>query len=121
MDQIMPVRVTEFDNYPSLIHAWDNSPRSGKNGLVLHDSTPELFRLLLRRALEVREHVPREENLIFLKSWNEWAEGNHLEPDLKFGKGYLDVIREEVLAARNGANVVQGAILGAEIVVSGSN
>lgn len=33
--------------------------------------------------------------LLFVKSWNEWAEGNHLEPDLKFGCGYLDVIREE--------------------------
>jgi lipopolysaccharide biosynthesis protein len=121
MDQIMPVQVSGFDNYPCLIHAWDNSPRSGKNGLVLHESTPELFRLLLRRALEVRRHVPREENLIFLKSWNEWAEGNHLEPDLKFGKGYLEVIKEEVLAACKVANVVQGANLAAEMVVSGSD
>ena len=37
-----------------------------------------------------------EERLLFVKSWNEWAEGNHLEPDLKFGLGYLDVIREEL-------------------------
>ena len=69
----------------------------------------------------MRRHVPREENLIFLKSWNEWAEGNHLEPDLKFGKGYLEVIKEEVLAACKVANVVQGANLAAEMVVSGSD
>lgn len=99
IELLMPVAADGFDNYPSLIHAWDNSPRSGKHGLVLHDSSPELFRRVLRRALQVRANVPLEENVIFLKSWNEWAEGNHLEPDLKFGRGYLDVIREEVCAA----------------------
>jgi hypothetical protein len=43
-----------------------------------------------------RAHVPVEEKLVFLKSWNEWAEGNHLEPDLKFGRGYLEAIKEEI-------------------------
>jgi hypothetical protein len=37
---------------------------------------------------------PTQQNLIFIKSWNEWAEGNHLEPDLRFGMSYLEVIRE---------------------------
>ena len=36
---------------------------------------------------------------IFVKSWNEWAEGNHLEPDLKFGRGYLEVLKEEIEAS----------------------
>jgi hypothetical protein len=96
IDLLMPVAVDGFDNYPCVIHAWDNSPRSGRNGLVLHGSTPELFRRVLRGALAVRARVPVEEKLIFLKSWNEWAEGNHLEPDLKFGRGYLEVIKEEI-------------------------
>jgi len=96
IDLLMPVAVDGFDNYPCVIHAWDNSPRSGRNGLVLHGSTPELFRRVLRGALAVRPRVPVEEKLIFLKSWNEWAEGNHLEPDLKFGRGYLEVIKEEI-------------------------
>jgi hypothetical protein len=33
---------------------------------------------------------------VFIKSWNEWAEGNHLEPDLRFRCGYLKVIAEEL-------------------------
>lgn len=65
MDYLMPVVVDGFDNYPSLIHGWDNSPRSCKNGLVLHGSNPELFRILLRKALEMCRHVPCDENLIF--------------------------------------------------------
>jgi len=36
------------------------------------------------------------ERIIFLKAWNEWAEGNYVEPDLKWGRGYLQVIREEL-------------------------
>ncbi len=82
-------------DYPCVIPNWDNTPRSGKNGLVLHESTPELFRKHLRKALHRVQHLTPEHKIIFIKSWNEWAEGNHLEPDLRFGKGYLQVIKEE--------------------------
>jgi lipopolysaccharide biosynthesis protein len=92
----MPETFGGVINYPLVIHAWDNTPRSGRNGLVLQGSTPERFRQVLRRALDMRSEAPREGRLVFLKSWNEWAEGNHLEPDLKFGHGYLEVIRQEM-------------------------
>jgi hypothetical protein len=66
------------------------------SGIVLHGSTPELFRLHLRATLKQVVHKPPEHRLIFVKSWNEWAEGNHLEPDIEFGRGYLYVLKEEV-------------------------
>ena len=69
-----------------------------RHGLVLHNSTPELFRRLLRRGIVMTADDRAEERLLFVKSWNEWAEGNHLEPDLGFGRKYLDVIREEFRA-----------------------
>jgi lipopolysaccharide biosynthesis protein len=96
LDTLMPRKIDAYTDYPNIVHAWDNSPRSGRNALVLRGSTPELFRILLRRALEVCAEAPRESKFVFLKAWNEWAEGNHLEPDLKFGHGYLQVIREEL-------------------------
>jgi hypothetical protein len=37
-----------------------------------------------------------DHRIIFLKSWNEWAEGNYMEPDLKFGRGYLEALKEAV-------------------------
>ncbi len=94
-------RVPGIENYPCLLPNWDNTPRSGRNGLVLDGASPELFRVQVSKSLEMMSDIPWERKLIFIKSWNEWAEGNYLEPDLKFGKAYLEVIREEVRGYRN--------------------
>lgn len=40
---------------------------------------------------------PYDLRILFLKSWNEWGEGNYVEPDLKYGRGYLDALREALL------------------------
>ena len=63
---------------------------------ALPQTTPELFRRHFREALELAQNLPDERRFIFIKSWNEWAEGNHLEPDLKWGHDYLRVIAEEL-------------------------
>jgi lipopolysaccharide biosynthesis protein len=81
--------------HPCVIPNWDNSPRCGMDGIIFHNSTPELFREHLRLTLNQVKHKPFESRLVFIKSWNEWAEGNHLEPDLKFGREWLEVIKEE--------------------------
>lgn len=94
--KMLPDKVSSIENYLCLIPNWDNTPRSGHNGLVLQGSTPELFRVQVKKALEIMRNVPVEHKVIFVKSWNEWAEGNYLEPDHKFGRGYLEVIRDEV-------------------------
>lgn len=83
-----------LNKYPCVVPNWDNSPRSGANGLVLHGSTPELFRIQFKKAVELAADFTPENRFIFIKSWNEWAEGNHLEPDLKYGKSYLQVVKE---------------------------
>lgn len=83
--------------YPCVTPNWDNTPRSGRRGVVMHESTPDLFRRHLQQALRLVEGREPEQRLLFVKSWNEWAEGNYLEPDQKFGHGYLDVVREEVM------------------------
>jgi len=82
-----------------LLPDWDNTPRSGANGLVLHGSTPQLFQRQVRLACTLPTSEPLEHRLAFLKSWNEWAEGNYMEPDLRHGRGYLEALRDAVLVS----------------------
>lgn len=86
----------KYEHYPCIFPNWDNTPRSGVNGRVFYGSTPELFRIHLKEALEIVKSQPEEKRIIFIRSWNEWAEGNYLEPDLQVGRGYLEVIKNEV-------------------------
>ena len=41
-------------------------------------------------------HKEKEKRIVFLKSWNEWGEGNYMEPDLKFGRGYLEALKQAI-------------------------
>lgn len=81
-------------DYPCVGPNWDNTPRSGPHGIVLHGSSPELFSHALQQAKRRLEVLPAEHRLCFFKAWNEWAEGNHLEPDKRFGTAWLEAIRE---------------------------
>ena len=88
------------DSFPCIMPNWDNTPRSGANGIVLHGSTPDIFRGHVRRVLDSVQPAAPERRVVFIKSWNEWEEGNHMEPDLRFGLSYLEVLREELSNAR---------------------
>lgn len=79
---------------PCVLSNWDNTPRSGMRGLVMTDATPERFGAQLKRALRRLEARQSEDNLLFIKSWNEWAEGNHLEPGRRWGHAHLEVVRK---------------------------
>ena len=94
--------------YPCVVPGWDNSSRSGKRGYILHNSTPELFRQHLRAALKLVEDRDFDDRIVFVKSWNEWAEGNYLEPDQRFGRQYLDVLHEEIAVGRSACRRTSG-------------
>ena len=87
------IEVTDPRVYPSLLPNWDHSPRSGKRGSVLTHSTPDAFKLHAQEVLNGCGNKEPETNLIFLKSWNEWGEGNYMEPDARYGKGYIRALR----------------------------
>jgi hypothetical protein len=92
----LPPLEKDFDQYPCVIPNWDNTPRSGVRGVVFHNSTPELFRVHLKEAVAQIYDRTDDKRVVFVKSWNEWAEGNYLEPDQRFGKAYLEVVKEEM-------------------------
>ena len=83
--------------YPSIVPNWDRSPRGGRRAVIYTGSTPELFEKHINQALNVIKNKSDEHKILFLRSWNEWAEGNYVEPDLKFGHGYLDAIKKSIL------------------------
>ena len=85
------------DQHPCLIPNWDNTPRSERRGVVLQGATPDLFRRQVALTVHLLAERPHETQLLFVKSWNEWAEGNHLEPDRRFGRKWLEALAAEVL------------------------
>jgi len=84
----------KLDNaYPSIIPQWDRSARSGRRATIYTGSTPALFKEHVEEAISIVSKKPNDKKIVFLRSWNEWAEGNYVEPDLKFGHGYLQVLK----------------------------
>jgi Glycosyltransferase WbsX len=80
---------------PCVYPNWDNTPRSGRGGLVITGSSPQAFRAHVRSAVsELAKREPAR-RLLWVKSWNEWGEGNYLEPDLEHGCGYLEALAAE--------------------------
>jgi lipopolysaccharide biosynthesis protein len=73
---------------------WDNTPRSGKAGVIMKNTQPEFLRAQLQKANKRVEARGADDQMVFIKSWNEWAEGNYLEPGRKWGRAYLDVVKQ---------------------------
>jgi lipopolysaccharide biosynthesis protein len=82
--------------YPTIIPNRDRTPRSGKAADIWHGSTPELFKEHVINALEVIKNKKEEHKILFLQSWNEWGEGNYVEPDIVFGKRYLQTLNHVI-------------------------
>lgn len=82
--------------YPTILPNWDRSPRSGKKAIIYTDSTPSVFKKQVEKALDLVKDKQDEHKIIFLKSWNEWGEGNFMEPDMQYGHGYLDALKEAI-------------------------
>lgn len=89
--------------------SWDNSARRS-DALIYDGSTPEKYEAWLRRVVaRTNEKRGGDERIVFVNAWNEWAEGNHLEPDLKWGHAYLEAT-QRALTAVHMANEPKPAI-----------
>lgn len=85
----------DYNYIPCSFVGWDNTARRGKNGIILKDQNVDSF------IKEVEENIndvqkqnrEKESQFIFINAWNEWAEGNHLEPDVKDGLAYLKALK----------------------------
>lgn len=84
--------------FRSAMTAWDNTSRKAtSNGKIIYGLTPATYRQWLKDIIQESYQIhSAEENIVFLNSWNEWAEGSHLEPDMKYGYAYLQETRNAV-------------------------
>jgi hypothetical protein len=101
-----------YRRFPCVTPGWDNSPRRQTAATIFTGSTPELYGDWLRQVLE---RVPRrgdDERIVFINGWNEWAEGNHLEPCRRWGRAYLEATRTALAGAR-GPSIPPEARVGA--------
>lgn len=79
------------DVIPSIAPNWDHSPRSGTKNPIFINADPCYFEKLVEQV----ERIVRDKDndIVLVKSWNEWGEGNYLEPDLQYGRGMLEALK----------------------------
>jgi hypothetical protein len=92
--------------YPNATMGWDSSPRTQQTDIFtnagypfmpsLSDNTPENFQQSLQ-AIKTRLETNGGPNIVTINAWNEWTEGSYLEPDIHYGMGYLEAIRNVFL------------------------
>ena len=81
--------------FPTIIPNWDHTPRSGRRGMLFANSDPIAFAEHVRNVFATMSQKSEPFKVAFLKSWNEWGEGNYMEPDSKHGKAFLDTLQQE--------------------------
>lgn len=91
------VKEDNWENvYPTLLPQWDRTPRAGEKAEILTNATPKAFARTIKEALDIIKDKEAEHQIVFLKAWNEWGEGNYVEPDQTFGHGWLDAIHDAI-------------------------
>jgi len=84
----------DYPLYRGLFPSWDNSARKRSQALIFHHSDPARYEYWLRGLISyTRQNLVGDQRIIFINAWNEWAEGAHLEPDLRYGSAYLDATK----------------------------
>ena len=87
--------------FPCVSVGWDSSPRfhkQGKESVIHLNSNPETFASYLQKTRVYVDNHPNQPKLIVINAWNEWVEGSYLEPDMKFGYGYLEAVKNVMSA-----------------------
>jgi len=86
-----------YPRFHCVTPGFDNSARRKRNATIFINSTPDSYGNWLKETLtRTRAKFRDDEQLVFINAWNEWGEGNHLEPDLRWGRAYLEATRRAI-------------------------
>ena len=92
-----------YKTFRCVYPGWDNTARKAyKSGCYVFDMTPKTFKKWFSDVVNwTKNNHTTDEQLVFVNAWNEWAEGAHLEPDRKYGYGYLQAIKDVLEETKN--------------------
>jgi lipopolysaccharide biosynthesis protein len=107
VERMLQRRAPPYKRFPCVTPSWDNSARRKVDAGIFTGATPQLYERWLKTVIEQFRPSSPEENLIFINAWNEWAEGNHLEPCQKWGRAYLEATRRALTATAQPPLVAQ--------------
>ncbi len=79
-----------YRRHPCVTPSWDNSARRPAGAFIASEPSPKSYQRWLEAAIRRAPVGPEGRKLVFVNAWNEWAEGNHLEPDQRWGRAYLE-------------------------------
>ncbi len=97
--QSVAYKEARYTHFRCVTPRWDNTPRRQDESTIYARSTPGAYQAWLEEMLRyTREQNVGDERLVFVNAWNEWAEGAHLEPDRRYGRGYLEATRNALAA-----------------------
>jgi hypothetical protein len=88
--------------FPVISVGWDNTPRYpklGKESVIHINNTPQSFAAYLQKTRDYVRNHPEQPKLIVINAWNEWVEGSYLEPDMRWGYGYLEAVKKVMSGA----------------------
>jgi O-antigen biosynthesis protein len=89
-----------YTRFMGVAPGWDNTARMQDESFCFENATPGAFQAWIEEVIEqTRAQHYGDERLIFINAWNEWAEGAYLEPDQRFGHGFLEAVRNAKQAA----------------------
>lgn len=93
---------SEMNFYRAALTSWDNTARKARTGAhIYHGLSPTTFKQWLWDiVIDSKKQHFGDSDMVFVNSWNEWAEGAHLEPDMKYGYAYLQAVRDVLEGTR---------------------
>jgi len=84
-------KIPSYQCFRTVMPSWDNTARRQNNAHIFLNVDPLQYERWLRHVVdETRKFKYGDERLVFINAWNEWAEGNYIEPDKRFGRQYLE-------------------------------
>ncbi|MDR3244471.1 MAG: glycoside hydrolase family 99-like domain-containing protein [Elusimicrobiota bacterium] len=82
--------------------SWDNTPRKGNRAFIYKNTSPLKYQQLLEEIIRItKEKNSKNEQMIFINAWNEWGEGAHLEPCIKYDYQFLEATKRAIKNAYN--------------------